>query len=528
VTVGPAAEPRVEGKESESAGAADPYSARRVGSGLLYLVGGKAATSIAGIGTFLILVRGLSVAEFAAYSILFALVEIVDALTGVGTGEVLTRYVPELYVQRRTRAMRRLIAIGLGLRIVVMTLFLTAVWLLAPTIAPLIGLSDWEWALRLYLGVVFFRVAATTLFTILESMLQQAIAQVGFSSITALRFALLALASWQFGIDLETVLVIELLTDMLALAAMLGGLFRVLWRTIPQTTENGFQWLNDNLGRMFSFGMKGYLQYLLIMPFGGGTNRLLVGGALQGPEIALFGFAQSIAELMQRYLPVKLLAGVIRPVLTASFVRDREFSRIEVAGNVFFKVNAILVCLAAVVIAGGGGKMLRFISGGKYGEGAVTLLLLMCALVLLYSLRHMLDHVCHAVERNGPLVWSNALITLSVLPGIGMLPVLGVYALPAANSLGLLAGCALLLSRLRAEGFRYRQERRGLAAILAATAVGALTGIALGKVTDSWPLCALLAAIAFIAALLLLRPFRPDERDFAVGIVDKIRKKRAD
>lgn len=496
----------------------DPYSASRVSRGVAYLLGGKVVTSIAGAGTFLLLVQALPIEQFAAYSVLFALVELVDAITGVGLTHVLSRYVPELFVERRHGTLRRLLAITLALRGIVLAGFLILIYLVAPRFSPLIGLGDWEWAVKAYLAVVFVRVASATLFGVLESMLYQAIAQTGAALVIVVRFVLLTFAASHGALDLQAVIVIELVTDMLGCAVMLFAMTRAM--PVKGTTEpNAVDWFRPNAARISEFGIKGYLQHLLIMPYGGATNRLLVGGALGGPDVALFGFAQSVADLMERYLPVKLLAGVIRPVLTARYARDREFSELEFVANLIFKTNAMLVCLAAVVIYAGGEGMISFITAGKYTDGGMKLLLLMCALVFMYSLRFMLDHISHAVERNGPLIWSNSVITASVLPGIALLPVLGVYALPAANVVGLVVGVAVLVWRLRADGFAYRYDLAGLAAMSVITAVGIGVG-EFARVFDVGWLGAIAAAVAaFVCAVLAFKPFNSEERKLLVSMV---------
>lgn len=510
---------------ASSSDADDPYSASRIVRGLAYLVGGKALTSVAGIGTFVLLVRELPVAQFAAYSILFALVQLADATTDVGIGQVLSRFVPVLHVGHRARELRRLVAIGLCCRVAVLSTFLALIWLLSPLIAPLVSLESWEWALKLYLLVILFRVMAMALFTVLESMLHQPIAQLGFGAVTVVRFLLLAAVAWRGELDLEAVILIELATDAIGCVIMLAGLYGRALRGGRTGAEGGADWMRDNARRMIRFGLKGYLQHLLIMPYGGGTNRLLVGGALSGMEMAVFGFAQSVADLMQRYLPVQLLAGVIRPVLTARYVRDNRFEDLAFAANVIFKTNAVAVCLAAAVVAGGGGEMLAFVSAGKYGDGAVGLLLLMCALVLLSSLRHMLDHVSHAVERNGPLIWSNALIALSMLPGIALLPALGVYALPAANLVGLAAGCVLLGHLLRRDGFDYRHDLLGLAWIVAAAAMGAAAGRGLALLHAHWAACAGASIAAFLLAVAASRAWSARERALLADLVRKLRRR---
>lgn len=490
----------------------DPYSVAGVAQGVTYLISGKALTSVAGIGTFILLVRELPVEQFAAYSVLFALVELVDAVTGVGLTHVLSRYVPEVIVERREETLRRLIFIAVTLRLAVLACFLGLVYLFSPLISPLVGLQDWIWALHAYLLVVFARVATAIFFSVLESMLRQGIAQSGAVLVTLSRFALFALVASQGELDLKSVIIIELATDVLGSTVMIFGLLRALPKRRFGKSEQASAWLRSNLRRMSEFGIKGYLQYLLIMPYGTSTNRLLVGGALASGEVALFGFAQSIADLMERYLPVRLLAGVIRPVLTASYTRDARFDSIRLSANLIFKVNATLVALAAVVIYAGKEPMLAFVSAGKYSEGAAGLLLLMCALVLMFSLRFVLDHVCHAVERNGPLIWSNAIITTSVLPGILLLPQLGVYALPLANLVGLLIGTHALVLRLRAQGFEYRYDISGMAKIAAATLAGFVAGTWARWFEVRWEAGAALAITCFLCLLATIPPVNLEER----------------
>lgn len=508
--------------ESASIGP-DPYGAARIRRGVSFLVVGKAATAVAGIGTFILLVRVLPVEQFAAYSILFALVELVEAITGAGLNQILSRYVPELFVEHRKHVLRRLVAGALALRFGILAVFLAVVYVLAPTIAPLIGLTDWEWAVRAYLAVVLVRVAATTLFGILESMLHQAVAQLGFSLVAVLRFVLLAVAASQGSLDLETVIVIELVTDIAGFGVMSIGTIRAIRRDAVSDRGRDEGWVRANIRRMTEFAVKGYLQHLLILPYGGSTNRILVGASLSSGDVALFGFAQSVADLLERYLPVKLLAGVIRPVLTARYVRDRRFSDLEMAANLIFKLNATLVCLAAVVVYSGGQPMLALVTGGKYSEAGVGILLLMCALVLMYSVRFMLDHVCHAVEQNGPLMWSNALITSSILPGIAMLPSLGVYALPLANVVGLLIGTWVLVRRLRVAGFHYHHDMAGLAALLLATGLGFGLAEATRWAGGGWLVSMVVGMLGFVSSLLMLRPMTYVEGQLLMSILRRRR-----
>src|SRR5690606_13086800 len=100
--------------------------------------------------------------------------------------------------------------------------------------------------------------------------------------------------------------------------------------------------------RIIVFGVKGYLQNIVIMPFSGMFNRLVIGSQLPVPQIAMFGFAQTILDLMLRYLPAQLFAGMMRPVMAARFSTTGKFSEVQTISNAALRFNLALVGLVAV------------------------------------------------------------------------------------------------------------------------------------------------------------------------------------
>ncbi|MCZ2097533.1 MAG: hypothetical protein LC121_14960, partial [Anaerolineae bacterium] len=158
---------------------------------------------------------------------------------------------------------------------------------------------------------------------------------------------------------------------------------------------------------------------------------------------------------------------------------------------------------------------------GKYGEGAVSLLLLMCALLLAYSMRSVLDQVCHALEHNGPLIWANALMLMSLAPGIALLPIAGVYALPAANLAGGVLACATVTWRLRREGFDFRYDITGLTRLLAVTGAAMLTACGARWVGAGWIATSGGALATFAIALAVIGPFHPVEHRLVRSIFNR-------
>jgi len=496
-------------------GAADsPYSASRISKGIKHFLLGKGLTSIAGIGTLLFVVRALDIGEFAAYSILVGIVELLSAITNIGTGQIFTRFIPEVYAQGYRLALRKLVVTLLALRYVVLIATILLIYAFVPTISGWIGLEQWVPAFKLYLLVVLLRTVTNTLFQVLEAMLHQGPAQASMASVTVSRFLLVSWAYATGHLDLVTLIWIEIATDALGVALLVWTLNRASGGRSPGgDIERETAWLRQNRDRMVSFAVKGYLQHLIIMPFSGVVNRLVVGGHLPGAQMALFGFAQSIYDLMQRYLPAQLFVGLIRPVMAARYSKSAQFLEVQTLTNLILKINLVLIGLVVIVVIAGGNDLLLFVTAGKYGQRAVDLLVLMSLLIALESWRHVLDLLSHTVERYGILVFTNAILGGSLLAGILLLPSIGVFALPAANCAGLLISNLVVVWWLGQSGFPFKHDLRMIFGAGFAVACAIAVTFALRPVVDHWVALVGAAVLAYIGtALAVLRP-RQIERE---------------
>jgi O-antigen/teichoic acid export membrane protein len=177
----------------------------------------------------------------------------------------------------------------------------------------------------------------------------------------------------------------------------------------------------------------------------------------------MFGFAQQVADLMERYLPAQMFVGLIRPVLTARFSSGNGFEELVKVCNMVLKLNLFLIGGAAVCLFAGGEAFIYTVIGDKNFNGIVPLLMLICLMVSLYSWRHILDMVTHTVERNGPLIVAHGIMNLSVIPGFLLMPHWGVFALPVSHVVGVFVGCCALLAGLARAGYRFKHDLSGFA-----------------------------------------------------------------
>lgn len=479
----------------------------RVRRGLQYFLLGKIVSAAAGFTATVLVVRGLSIGDFAAYSVLVALVEVVTALSGMGLSHVVLRYVPELFNHARMVALARLVSVALALRTGVLLLVLLVLALAAVPVAGWLGLEEHLQALRLFLLVVGLRTTSHFLSQVLDSTLHQGVSQIAFSSAAILRcVGMLWLVYGGGQASLLHVIALEALCDGLACLVLGFGLFRVLaQRPTDDGSEPADDWLMANRRQLSRFALTAYLQHLATLPFGGNTNRL-VGGVLFGERtMAGFGFALSLYEYVKRYLPTQLLVGVIRPVIVARYTADRNFQRVAALCEQSFQVNLSLLLIISTPVAVAGTEILATISATKYGQESAWILMALLLLLSLETRRVLLEVLAQTVERYDLMIKSNLLLSSSVVLGIVAYPWLGAVAFPLGNAAALVLANRAVGQRLAGLGFVQTPDWAATARALLVFAAALSTGLAARWLEVHWMAAVAMALAVHLALFMLLQ-----------------------
>jgi O-antigen/teichoic acid export membrane protein len=498
----------------------NPYGAARIKSGLAHFLLGKLLSSIATIAYFVLLVRLLPLEEFAAYTVLTGLVDVVGSLSGLGLMHIMQRYIPELYSSHQSSALRSLFGRLLVARMAVLLVFLLAMYFSSRWLAPQLGLAAWQSVFLMYLWVILLRTLSALLFVALESMLHQGSAQFANSLSAFIRLIALLVLAFQGTVSFEAVLWIEICAEIPACIAMMFAFARLVPAADSELHRaSGARWMAVNTRRMLDFGLKAYAQSLLVVPVNGAFDRLLIGGRLPSTEIALFGFGQWVYDLMQRFLPAQLLHGLYRPVMNARYSKNQSFSEIVSLSNLILKINIALVGAVAVVFVAGGDGFIRALTGGKFDHNALLLCELMCIYMVVISWRHVLDQVSHTTEHNEALIWSNIVLCVSVIPGLLALPWAGVYALPSAHILGVTAGNFMLLYQLRRHGLVFKHQTGTLLAILLVIALVCAGAVLLKLLGLPWFANIPIVLTAYVLLLICIYPTTAGEFDLVMSLV---------
>lgn len=499
------------------------YSGDRVRRGIEHFLLGKGVSAVCGFMAMVLVVRALSLQAFADYTVLVALVELATALSGLGLGHVLLRYVPELYEKQYRLSLRRLVWGAIGMRSVAIVLLALVLHGASSGLAQLVGIAGGGVVVSAFLAVVVLRSTAQFLSQVLESTLHQGISQTGFSLAALLRLLGMAWLVHQGGeVSLIEVIFVEALADAACLLVMALGLVKVLYEQAVEAAEANpadGPWMQGRLQAMVRFAAAGYVQHLVILPYGGNTNRLVAGHMLAAPAVASYGFAQSLYEYLKRYLPAQLMVGLIRPVVVARWARERSFPAIAEISSQVVLINVLLIGGVLAVLAVAGRESLAVISGGKYAGESLAVLFGLCVVLLLETQRQQIEVLVQTVERYEELIPSNALVAASVLGAIALLPLLGALAFPIANAVGLVAGNRWVSARLRRHGYEYRHDWRGSMLVVLCGAVAVSFGWLLRWTGVHWALAA--GAVTALFSALAWWLLGPSLRAFAQDIAGR-------
>ena len=487
------------------------YGGERIRKGMLHFLMGKGLSSIVSLIILVLLVRHLKITEFAAYSVLQAFVYVFTALTGFGLLHITLRYIPELYTQHQGHALRVFMLWTFGLRVVLLTSVALVAYSLGSQVASIFGLLDWIAVFQIYLVVVWLKVNNHFLFQIHESTLHQGPGQAVFLATTLLKLTLIVWLMEVGELNLLNIVWVELIAELVAMFAFCVSVIRIIQGSEVESNGIDFKvWWTENSRRVTKYGIAGYFQQLLIIPYGSAPNRLVAGHFLGATSVAEFGFSQSFVDLINRYLPAQLLGGLIRPVIVAKYSIKRDFSEVTRPLNFIFRLNTILLGLILALILSVGQQVVNFISNGNYGAEVALLLASMVCVLMLDSHRFMLDIAIHAIEKYDVLIVGNFILASSLLLIVGLLPWCGTVAIPLAGSIGLLASNSWIAHRLEKLGFNFSIGIFDFMRVLAITLAAAGFGYLLSPITH-WLVVIPLVSLAHLTLLWMTGAIRNED-----------------
>lgn len=484
------------------------FSLSRFRAALAHFLVGRVAQAMAMLGFTFVAVRLLSVRDFAAYMLVFGLIEAGRPLVSLGLVPLLQQFLPEQALHGSERSLRRLTRYALFARSALTAALVAASYFAWPILLTWLGSSSNDAVpVALVCAVVAASLMADYSATVLETLMQQRLAQPLRATLPVGKLLALLLL-WSGGfLSLEALLYAEFLLAMLT--ALVGEV--LLARTITGLRPDGSRDADWRKMLRFAWHMSG--AQLLATAANPGVVRMAAARVLDLNSLALFSFLQQLATYVTRFLPSTQLAGVLRPMLVARQVSGHS-ETVGAAVNFLWKLN-VLVGVGILCVVWAGGADLAVLLYGQRVDMAWTALLLMLVLPVLVAQENLASTLLQ-LRRETELVRLLGLLSLAVPVTVLFGGRLGVQGAAAGLVVGIAAQSVVTLVVSCKDGSGARPDVMGfgratLAAVVAG-GIGSWVGSELlGQGSVSALTSSAIAALAYLLLLALARPVHCNE-----------------
>lgn len=496
------------------------YSSAAIGRGTRHFIIGKAISATVSIVVLMLLVRALSVNEYAAYVTFIAAVELAFALTFFGLPWLAARYLPEFRIHSSGPRLRKLCWNLAGVHFVIVAISCLIFAVVLDVYLNGVGLAAYTSAAKIYL--LLFLVEAIGRFAregLLGALLMQDIIQISLVLRGLVFLLLLVIASQGHMLGLELAAWAELIAALVATAYALVGLWRRIALVNPQPSSG--DWVEPSMRGMWPAAVKMYSSQLLTLVYSPQMIVNMIQYFLGANSAAAFGFLRNLYDLVSRYLPATLLFNLIRPKLVASFVHAGDVSLLARHANLAGKLSMLALMPALAFVAAGGDELITRLSGNKFADIGLLFFGLMVALVP-FSQRQLLETIAVATGHAG--VCARAAATGLVIPLLMFWMLnsgMGLWAGVIGIGLGHLFFDAIVVyAMVRKTGFQ--ADGAGFSNITLAGLIGYLLAVAVSVRSEGLLMLGLAGAgvgVGYSLAIWWLRPITRDELARLLGTV---------
>ena len=265
--------------------------------------------------------------------------------------------------------------------------------------------------------IIFFEGLARFFETIFDTMLCQGRSQISLVSRTVFRLAGYLIVLSQDSLDLQHVLFVDVISTCLG-AIIAAAMLFMLSRKAKLSGQNE-QKENIGFGRMTRYALPAFLAQVLTLVYGPDALKIVLSSTSGTTALASFGFAYSLAAVVQRYIPANLLGGIFRPIFVLGANKPNADQVLSQLLSISIKINWLVILPIFCFLYFAGSPLLANLSGGNYLDAGITISIIMLGLLAI-SMHLTFSMYCLARELSWPLLYATLFSTVGLPLGIIM------------------------------------------------------------------------------------------------------------
>lgn len=498
------------------------YSKDKVSRSLKHFAIGKSLGVVLGAVLLLLLVRMLEVSSYGIYIAMFATLEIVQLISSCGLVAVAQRYLPEVRDKGSDRQLGLFLRNIISLRVITLAAGIAIAYFLSGWVTSQLGIAEPQ-LFQLFLWVIFFEGMARYFDLCLDSLLMQGVSQVSMLMRTGIKVLALTwgLVFWQQEYSLVTWIYIEII------ASGCGALFACYYlvaRIGRDQQAAGALTVDLSLPRLARYATPMYFAQSLYTFYGPDAIKVVASKLIGAINIGAFGFAAAFNAMLQRYLPVFLLIGMIRPLFVAARGRDDYQQRLPFMANIVFKLNLFVLLPIISFLVVGGSPLADLLTAGKF-SGAGLYLVAFSSILAFQAGRMILSMVAQSMELGVATLAGTIFGLAGLVIGINIAAEHGPVGLCIGLALSELFGMSVIAVVLVRLGLQLFVDWQGLAKLLVATLLAIAANAAVINLLGSHVVVLLMSgavgALVYAAFLFVFKPFTAKERELVNTLIKR-------
>lgn len=317
---------------------------------------------IISFGATVLLVRTLSQEAFGIYSILYAVIPMLNIVGSFGLQEVLQRFLPEYYAKKEFRLARKLVFRIFILRVIVSIFVISAIFMYWDVLSGLIKIQDYKNYFAIFcVCIIAYQQWGILTATVEAHFLHKFAFYIQIGVVTARATAYLVCFLNGFGL-LEIVIIDTMIY--LVLAVSFWGLYA---RAVPRE-GGGREIFGADRRRIVRYALFNNFNSIGVRFMDNGTSYLIVAYFMSPTQVAVYAFCNQLANRFARISPVNYLASVVRPAffsLGIASEQDRIIAMMRFLMKCILWFYIPVFCFALLA-----GESFIAIIFGKYQENA--------------------------------------------------------------------------------------------------------------------------------------------------------------
>lgn len=267
----------------------------------------KVFHQIISFGATVLLVRTLSQEAFGIYSILYAVIPMLNIVGSFGLQEVLQRFLPEYYAKNEFKLASKLVFRVFVLRIIVSVFVIFAIFMYWDVLSGLIKIQDYKNYFAIFcVCITAYQQWGILTATVEAHFLHKFAFYIQIVVVTARAAAYLVCFLNGFGL-LEIVIIDTVVYFVLAVS--FWGLYA---RAVPR--EGGERGIfGADRRRIVRYALFNNFNSIGVRFMDNGTSYLIVAYFMSPTQVAIYAFCNQLANRFARISPVNYLASVVRP-----------------------------------------------------------------------------------------------------------------------------------------------------------------------------------------------------------------------